>query len=143
MSFLSPKPSQIILLLSVITQITLTNPAYPLKNETTMMTEEKFIKGAAFHIGDLLVGSGNDEVTDKTTMNLEIQEGGFVIGENTMSGWGITCAKSQDETKNSCFYDPNATPVDDIYRKNPFKLIDGYAYLRVDDSVKIDPSKFC
>jgi hypothetical protein len=141
MNILLKKSLNLVLLLSVLSQVTVSDPAYPIKNESTMKTNEKFINGAAFHIGDLLVGSGNLDVTDKTTMNLEIQEGGFVIGEKAMSGWGITCATSDDKTTNSCYYDPKATPIDDIYRKNPFKLIDGYAYLRVDDSVNIDPSK--
>ena len=141
MTNLLTNPSYLILLLSILSQTTLSDAAYPIKNETTMKTTEHFLNNASFHIGDLLVGSGHDESTDKTTMILEIQEGGFVIGEKTMSKWGVECATDADQTKNSCYYNPKAEPVDDIYRKNPFMLIDGYAFLRVDDSEMIDPSK--
>jgi hypothetical protein len=127
-------------LLSIFVKEIRPDSAYPLQDDSTMITKEVFMNNEAFHIGDLLVGSGNDEVTDRTRMIVEMQEGGFVIGEANMSKWGITCATSPNETKNSCYYDPKATPIDDVYRKNPFQLIDGYAYLRVNDKVKIDQS---
>lgn len=121
------------LILLVFCQSALSDPASQIDNETTVKTVENNINGASFFTADLVLGAQSEADTQKTKLIVEIQEGGFVVGEKAESGWGIDCGKSQDTQIDSCYYDPAAAPGPDSYRKNPFHLIDGYSFVRLND----------
>lgn len=122
-----------ILLLLSLFQITTSEPVYEIEDETSVKTEEELINDASFFTSNLIIGPDSISGTQSTKLIVEIQEGGFVVGERSESGFGIDCGKSEDDQKNSCYYDSNETPTPDVYRKNPFQLINGFSYVRLND----------
>lgn len=114
---------------------------YKIDTNTQVNTSRRPIDNATLHTANIVEGSGRGVYGDQTTVTVEIQEGGFVIGEKSESGWGMTCAQFGQKLNTSCYYDPEQAPIADIYRKNPFDLIDGYAYLRLNHQKSINTSE--
>ena len=133
MKYSSKKNLRIIFLITVLNLVT-SDPFYKIEDDTSLKSIESTVNGLTMYTIDLLIGTKHQDKPQTTTSIVDIQSDGFIVGEKTVSGWGISCNSSEPTDDNSCVMDPDQKETDCTFHNNPFKIIDGASYVRLDDT---------